>query len=63
VISDRRLAAALQTAAIEPRVTTVVAAEVLADLRTIATERAPVLLPGFLIAQAFRLAESAADSR
>lgn len=50
-------AVALQAAAIEPRITAVVAAEVFSDLRTIATERAPVLLPGFMIARAFRLAE------
>lgn len=51
-------AVALQAAAIEPRITTVVAAEVFSDLRTIATERAPLLFPGFMIAKAFRLAET-----
>jgi hypothetical protein len=50
-------AVALQEAAHDPRVTTVVAAETFSDLRTVATERAPVYFTSGIIARAFRLAE------
>lgn len=50
-------AVALQAAAIDERVSAVVAAEVFSDLRTIATERAPFILPGWLITKAFQTAE------
>ena len=50
-------AIALQEAAGDPRVTTVVAAETFSDLRTIATERAPLFLTSGVISRGFRLAE------
>ena len=50
-------AVAVQAAADAPRVAGVVAAEAFSDLRSIAHERAPRLLPDLLIARAFRLAE------
>jgi pimeloyl-ACP methyl ester carboxylesterase len=48
---------ALQEAAHDDRVTAIVAAEVFADLRTIARERAPFFLPETIIRDAFALAE------
>ena len=53
-------AVAIQAAAIEPRISAVVAAEIFSDLRTIAGERAPWMLPERLIAKAFRVAEGTA---
>ena len=53
-------AVALQTAAIDPRVTAVVAAEVFSDFRTVATERAPFVFTPGMIEKAFRLAEEQA---
>jgi pimeloyl-ACP methyl ester carboxylesterase len=50
-------AVALQEAAIDERVTAVVAAETFSDLRTVATERAPFFFPDTAIRQAFELAE------
>jgi uncharacterized protein len=50
-------AVALQEAAHDPRVTAVVAAETFSDLRTVATERAPVVFTSGIIARAFRVAE------
>ena len=50
-------AVALQTAAIEPRIGAVVAAAAFADLRTIATERAPFIFTGRSIAGALARAE------
>jgi pimeloyl-ACP methyl ester carboxylesterase len=50
-------AVALQEAASDPRVATVVAAESFSDLRTVATERAPWYLPGPVIRKAFIVAE------
>lgn len=50
-------AVALQEAALDARVTTVVAAETFSDLRTVATERAPFFFTPGTIARAFRLAE------
>ena len=50
-------AVALQEAASDPRVTTVVAAESFSDLRTVATERAPFVFTPWSIKQAFDLAE------
>lgn len=51
-------AVALETAAIEPRITAVVAAEVFADLRSVATERGRRLhLPPWTIARALPIAE------
>jgi pimeloyl-ACP methyl ester carboxylesterase len=50
-------AVALQAAALDKRVTAVVAAETFSDLRTVATERAPFFFTRRTIAQAFRLAE------
>lgn len=54
-------AIALQTAAIEPRVTAVVAAETFADLRSIAAERAPFLIRMGSFDRAVRLAERRAE--
>ena len=51
-------AVAIQGAAVDERVTAVIAAEAFSDLRTIATERAPWFLPRPVIAQAFRVAEA-----
>jgi alpha-beta hydrolase superfamily lysophospholipase len=50
-------AVALQEAASDERVTAVVAAETFADLRTVATERAPFFFTPGMIDRAFRLAE------
>jgi uncharacterized protein len=50
-------AVALQEAAIDPRVSVVVAAESFSDLRTVATERAPFVFTPWSITQAFDLAE------
>ena len=50
-------AVALQTAVGNDRVTGVVAAEAFSDLRTIATQRAPRVLPGLLIRRAFKIAD------
>ena len=51
-------AVALQHAARDPRIRTVVAAEAFSDLRTVATERAPIFLPAPLVDRAFRRAEA-----
>ncbi len=53
-------AVAIQAAAIDPRISAVVAAEIFSDLRTIAGERAPWMLPERLIARAFHVAEGTA---
>ena len=50
-------AVALQEAAGDPRVSAIVAVEVFSDLRTIARERAPALLPGATVRQALKIAE------
>ena len=50
-------AVALQEAAGDPRVSGVVAVEVFSDLRTIARERAPALLPGATVRKALKIAE------
>jgi uncharacterized protein len=50
-------AVALQEAAEDRRITAVVAAETFADLRAVATERAPFFFTPGIIAQAFRIAE------
>lgn len=50
-------AVALQEAALDGRVTAVVAAETFSDLRTVATERAPFFFTRGIIAKAFQLAE------
>ena len=50
-------AVALQEAAGDPRITTVVAAETFSDLRTVATERAPFFFSSGVIDRGFRLAE------
>jgi len=50
-------AVALQEAAIEPRVSVVVAAESFSDLRTVAVERAPMFFTRGVITRAFALAE------
>jgi pimeloyl-ACP methyl ester carboxylesterase len=50
-------AVALQAAAIDSRVTGVVAAETFSDLATVARERAPAFLPESAIRRAFRIAE------
>ena len=50
-------AVAIQSAADDPRVSAVVAAETFSDLRTVATERAPFFFTRGTIAQAFHLAE------
>jgi uncharacterized protein len=51
-------AVALQEAADDPRVGAVVAAEVFADLRTVAQDRAPRVLTGRMIRRAFEIAEA-----
>ena len=56
-------AVALQEAADDPRVTTVVAAETFSDLRTVATERAPFVFTSGSIDRAFALAEQLANFR
>lgn len=50
-------AVALQEAAADTRVTTVIAAETFANLRTVATERAPFFFTPGVIARAFQVAE------
>jgi uncharacterized protein len=50
-------AVAIQGAVGNPRVAGVIAAEAFSDLRTIAAERAPRILPRSVIARAFRMAE------
>jgi pimeloyl-ACP methyl ester carboxylesterase len=50
-------AVALQEAASDPRVVSVIAAESFSDLRTVATERAPWYLPAPVIRKAFMVAE------
>jgi pimeloyl-ACP methyl ester carboxylesterase len=50
-------AVALQEAASDPQVASIVAAEVFSDLRTVATERAPRFLPPPTIRKAFHIAE------
>jgi len=50
-------AVALQEAAIDPRISAVVAAEGFSDLRSIATERAPFVFTGQILRRAFSLAE------
>jgi pimeloyl-ACP methyl ester carboxylesterase len=50
-------AVAIQGAAVDDRITGVIAAEAFSDLRTIATERAPWFLPRPVIARALRVAE------
>jgi uncharacterized protein len=54
-------AVALQEAAEDRRVAGVVAAEVFSDLRTVATERAPIVLTPAVIRQAIAIAESQAN--
>ena len=49
-------AVALQQAAVDPRISAVVAAETFSDLRTVATERAPFFFTPALVARAFQLA-------
>ena len=56
-------AVAIQTAVLEPRVSAIVAAEVFADLDTVARERAPFFLTARMIAKAFERAESAGSFR
>jgi pimeloyl-ACP methyl ester carboxylesterase len=51
-------AIALQAAAEDPRVSMVIGAEVFSDLRTVAVERAPWLLPQMAIDRAFAIAEA-----
>ena len=50
-------AVALQEAAADARVTAVIAAETFADLRTVATERAPFFFTPGIIGRAFQIAE------
>jgi uncharacterized protein len=50
-------AVALQEAAADPRITSVVAAEPFSDLRTVATERAPWFLPPAVVRKALQVAE------
>jgi pimeloyl-ACP methyl ester carboxylesterase len=56
-------AVALQAAAIDPRITTVVAVSTFSDLRTVASERAPSIASQSDIEAAFRLAEQTASFR
>jgi pimeloyl-ACP methyl ester carboxylesterase len=49
-------AVALQTAAIDPRITAVIAAEVFSDLATVARDRTPWPVPRFLLSDALRIA-------
>jgi len=56
-------AIALQEAADDPRVTTVISAETFSDLRTVATERAPLFFSSGVIGRGFRLAKSEAHFR
>jgi pimeloyl-ACP methyl ester carboxylesterase len=53
-------AVALQTAAVEPRIRAIVAASTFADLRSIATERAPFVFSQRMIDAAFSIAEKRA---
>src|SRR5262249_48987719 len=59
VVSGQSLGAAvaLQEAPLDPRITTVIAAETFSDLRTVATERAPAFFTPTMISRAFGLAE------
>ena len=50
-------AVALQAAAEDPRIAAVVAAETFADLRTVATERAPAFMSAGMVRRAFAIAE------
>jgi pimeloyl-ACP methyl ester carboxylesterase len=50
-------AVALQEAAIDPRVTAVIAAETFSDLATVARERAPWFLPSSIATRAFEVVE------
>ena len=50
-------AIALQEAVDDPRISSIVAAEVFSDLRAIALERAPTILPWWVIDRAFAIAE------
>lgn len=54
-------AVALQEAATDSRVTAVLAAETFADLRTVATERAPFFFTPGVIAEAFEMVRQQAD--
>ena len=56
-------AVALQEAAGDPRVSTVVAAETFSDLRTVASERAPLFFTRAAIERSFDMAESQAHFR
>ena len=56
-------AIALQAAAVEPRISTVVAVAPFSDIRTAATERAPFFASRSNIDEAFRLAEKEASFR
>ena len=56
-------AVALQEAADDPRVRAVVAVETFSDLRTVATERAPLFFTPGVIRRAFQLAEEEAHLR
>jgi alpha-beta hydrolase superfamily lysophospholipase len=50
-------AVALQQAALDRRVTAIVAAETFSDLRTVATERAPFVFTPAILQRAFQIAE------
>lgn len=50
-------AVALQEAALDPRITTIVAAETFSDIRTVAAERAPFFFTRRIVDRAFRIAE------
>lgn len=56
-------AIAFQEAADDPRISTIVAAEVFSDLRTVALERAPFILPGWVVDRAFAIAEQRGEFR
>ena len=56
-------AVALQAAAIDSRITAIVAADTFADLKTVATERAPFPFTATTIERALRLAEQQASFR
>ena len=51
-------AVALQEAAGDPRVRAIVAADTFSDLRTVARERAPRIMPAFSVREAFAVAEA-----